>query len=175
MAEEIAGGNAIASSIADATVDLQPVDRRAISVWRIEGVASGAVALLFVGLGGGIVLRVFDLNWALAAIPALIALVYAAVSIVVVPALQWRSWRYAIGDREIELRHGIWWQSWVRIPMMRVQHVDTRRGPLDRRYGLANLVLYTAAGSRQIPGLAIEVAEQSRDRIAALANVRDDV
>ena len=83
--------------------------------------------------------------------------------------------RQALGEREIELRHGIWWQSWVRIPMMRIQHVDTRRGPLDRRYGLANLVLYTAAGSRQIPGLAIEVAEESRNRIAQLANVRDDV
>ena len=164
----------VVDSIADATTDLQPVDRRAVAVWRIEGAIDGAVAAVL-GAGATIGLYLLEVPVAAAAIPAVLALVFAAVSILVLPERQWRSWRYAIGEREIELRHGIWWQSWVRIPMMRVQHVDTRRGPLDRRYGLANLVLYTAAGSRQIPGLAIDVAEQSRNRIAQLANVRDDV
>jgi membrane protein YdbS with pleckstrin-like domain len=162
------------SAIADATADLQPVDRRAVTVWRIEGAFNGLVALVL-SIGAVLILRVIGFSRPVALIPIGIALVIAAASILIVPERQWRSWRYAIGEREIELRHGIWWQSWVRIPMMRIQHVDTRRGPLDRRYGLANLVLYTAAGSRQIPGLAIEVAEESRNRIAQLANVRDDV
>ena len=170
MADEIE----VVDSIAGATAGLQPVDRRAVTVWRIEGAIDGAVALAL-GAGAAVGLYLLDVPVWIAAVPALVALVFAAVSILVLPERQWRSWRYAIGEREIELRHGIWWQSWVRIPMMRVQHVDTRRGPLDRRYGLANLVLYTAAGSRQIPGLSIAIAEQSRDRIAALANVRDDV
>lgn len=164
----------VVHSIADATVALQPVDRRAVTVWRIEGAIDGAVALAL-GAGATAGLYLLDVRVAVAAIPLVLAIIFSAVSILVLPERQWRSWRYAIGEREIELRHGIWWQSWVRIPMMRVQHVDTRRGPLDRRYGLANLVLYTAAGSRQIPGLAIEIAETSRDRIAQLANVRDDV
>src|SRR5262249_51444663 len=117
----------------------------------------------------------FDLHVALSVVPVVLALLYGLVNIVILPRRRWRSWRYAIGETEIELRHGIWWQTWTRIPMARVQHVDTRRGPLERRYGLASVVVYTAAGSRQIPGLAIEVAEESRDRVARLANVRDDV
>jgi len=162
------------ASISAATAALQPVDRRAVSVWRIEALGDAALALVF-GVGATLVLRYFDLPLALAAIPTVLALVFAVVSVVVLPERQWRSWRYTIGEREIELRHGIWWQTWVRIPVVRIQHVDTRRGPLDRRYGLANLVLYTAAGARQIPGLALEVAEQTRDHIATLANVRDDL
>lgn len=161
-------------SIASATAALQPVDRRAVNVWRIEALFDAGLALVF-GAGATIALRFFDAPLALALLPALLALLFAVVSVVILPERQWRSWRYAIGDQEIELRHGIWWQTWVRIPMARIQHVDSRRGPLERRYGLANLVVYTAAGSRQIPGLSIEVAERSRDHIAMLANVRDDV
>lgn len=170
MADE----NEAIDSIAAATTGLQPVDRRAVMVWRVEGAIDGAIALVL-AIGLAIALAFAGVAIPVAAIPVVVAIVFAALAIVVLPERQWRSWRYAIDEREIELRHGIWWQSWVRIPMMRVQHVDTRRGPLDRRYGIANLVLYTAAGSRQIPGLAIEVAEESRNRIAALANVRDDV
>jgi membrane protein YdbS with pleckstrin-like domain len=162
------------ASIADATAALQPVDRRAVSVWRIEALGDAALALVF-GVGASLVLRYFDVRLALVAIPLLLAILFAAVSVLILPERQWRSWRYAIGEREIELRHGIWWQTWVRIPMAKIQHVDTHRGPFDRRYGLANLVLYTAAGARHIPGLALEVAERTRDQIAVLANVRDDL
>ena len=59
--------------------------------------------------------------------------------------------------------------------MARIQHVDTTRSPLQRRYGLASVILYTAAGANEIPALADPVAESVRFRIAALANTRDDV
>lgn len=152
----------------------RPLDPRVVTVWRIEAAFSAMMSLAF---GGGIsALLVWqDVNPIISALPLIVALLYAAIGLIVIPSRQWRSWRYAIGDLEIELRHGIWWQTWTRIPMARVQHVDTRRGPLERRYGLASLVVYTAAGARLIPGLAIETAETSRDKIAALANVRDDV
>jgi membrane protein YdbS with pleckstrin-like domain len=153
---------------------LQPLDLRVVSVWRIEAVIESAIALA-VGAGASVLLWKLDVLVWLAALPVVAALLYGVIDIGIVPKRKWRSWRYAIGDAEIELRHGIWWQTWTLVPMARIQHVDTRRGPLERRYGLASLVVYTAAGSRHIPGLSIEVAERSRDRIAVLANVRDDV
>jgi membrane protein YdbS with pleckstrin-like domain len=170
------GDTSLSASLLVAQPDsgLQPVDRRAVKAWRLEAVLDSAIALVLGG-GASFALWRFGLHPGLAVLPVAAALIFAIANIGIRPERRWRSWRYAIGDVEIELRHGIWWQTWTRIPMARIQHVDTRRGPLDRRYGLANLVLYTAAGARQIPGLSIEVAEQSRDRIAALANVRDDV
>jgi membrane protein YdbS with pleckstrin-like domain len=145
-----------------------------VTVWRIEA-ALGAVMALLVGGGATALLVRFDVPRWLSVLPLAAVLLYSAVNLIVIPRLRWQSWRFAIGEREIELRHGIWWQTWTRIPIARVQHVDTRRGPVERRYGLASIVVYTAAGARLIPGLAIEVAEASRDRIATLANVRDDV
>jgi membrane protein YdbS with pleckstrin-like domain len=61
------------------------------------------------------------------------------------------------------------------VPMARVQHVDTRRGPLQRRLGLSTVVFYTAAGPNEIPQLASETADEVRDRIAELTREADEL
>ena len=56
-------------------------------------------------------------------------------------------------------------------PLNRLQHVDLQRGPLERMYGLASLVLYTAgtsSASISIPGLAAAEAERLRDHLVAI-------
>jgi len=163
--------------IEDAARELSPLrslDPRVITVWRFDALTEGAVALV-IGIGIGFVSWSLEFPDWLIVVPALFALILATANVIIVPSRRWRSWRYAVDESVIELRHGIWWQTWTRVPMARVQHVDTRQGPIDRRYGVAILVLYTAAGSRQIPGLARSDAEALRDRIAELANIRDDV
>lgn len=150
------------------------LDPRVIAVWRIEAAVTAAV-LVAVTAGGGYVGRRLGLPATLAALPAVAALIYGGVEVLLFPRLRWRNWRYAVGATEVDLQHGFVTTTRTRVPMARIQHVDTRRGPLERRYGLATLVLYTAAGSRAVPGLALASAEATRDRIAALANVRDDV
>ena len=59
--------------------------------------------------------------------------------------------------------------------MARVQHVDTRRGPLQRRPGLSTVVFYTAAGLNEIPQLAQRTATEVRDRIAELTRTADEL
>ena len=153
---------------------LRSLDPRVITVWKFDALIEGAVALV---IGIGIAFAFWSLEFPewLVVVPVLSATLLATANFIMVPSRRWRSWRYAVDESVIELRHGIWWQTWTRVPMARVQHVDTRQGPIDRRYGVAILVLYTAAGARQIPGLARPDAEAMRDRIAELANLRDDV
>lgn len=70
------------------------------------------------------------------------------------------------------LRKGRTWQSEIRVPINRVQHLDVRRGPLERRYRLATLVIHTA-GTRDsavnVGGLAEADAEHLRDLLARQA------
>jgi membrane protein YdbS with pleckstrin-like domain len=58
------------------------------------------------------------------------------------------------------------------VPFVRVQHVDTQRGPVERALGLASVVVYTA-GSRQadvtIPGLTPERADALQERLREMA------
>ena len=84
----------------------------------------------------------------------------------VAPDLRWRRWRYEIRPDEVDLQRGILWISRTLVPLARIQHVDTRQRPLQRRFGLSTVVFYTAAGPNQIPELSTPVAAEVRDRIA---------
>jgi membrane protein YdbS with pleckstrin-like domain len=93
----------------------------------------------------------------------------------VIPDLRWRRWRYEIREDEVDLQRGIVWVSRTLVPLGRIQHVDTQSGPLQRRFGLATVVFYTAAGPNQIPELSAPVAAQVRERIAELTREQDEL
>jgi len=72
---------------------------------------------------------------------------------------------YVVRDKDIVFRSGVIWRSVTAIPYNRIQHVETSNTPLDRRFGVATLQLFTAGGSGgdlKIDGLDAEVAEQLR-------------
>lgn len=72
---------------------------------------------------------------------------------------------YVLRDKDILFRHGVVWRSVTAIPFNRIQHVETSSTPLDRKFALATLQLFTAGGSSgdlKIDGLAHDVAEQLR-------------
>jgi membrane protein YdbS with pleckstrin-like domain len=58
------------------------------------------------------------------------------------------------------------------VPYVRVQHIDTSRGPIERAVGLSTLVVYTA-GSRgadvTISGLTPPEADDLQTRLKVLA------
>ncbi|MGC4107982.1 MAG: PH domain-containing protein [Thermomicrobiales bacterium] len=89
--------------------------------------------------------------------------------------VRYRVWRYAIRADEVDLMHGLITRRRQLVPMARIQHVDTRQGPLERHYGLATVLFYTAAGGMEIPALSVEHAAEVRSQIAALAKVHDDL
>jgi membrane protein YdbS with pleckstrin-like domain len=136
-------------------------------LWRAQGAIAAFVALLVTGAlrseapGGSLWL--------------LLPLVVLAAGAGAVPELRWSRWRYAVRDEEIDLRHGTVTITRTLIPMLRVQHVDTTRGPLDQILGLATVVVHTAAGKTTIPGLDEYDAGRLRDRIASLARTADEL
>ena len=151
------------------------LDPRALRLWQI-GEALQSLVFVALAVAGTIVLIVAtDLNPVVCLIPVALVVIIGIADVILVPSLRWRHWRYDVGELEVDLQRGLWTITRTRIPMARIQHVDTRRGPLERHFGLATVILYTAAGANQIPALAVAVADDVRDRIAALANTRDDV
>ena len=153
----------------------QRLDRRAIRVWQLGEVVGWGGFLVFALPGLWAIDRFTGIPRLLVILATVVLVGFALASIVWVPTLRWRSWRYRVGEVEVDLERGYWTIVRTRIPMARIQHVDTTRSPLQRRYGLASVVLYTAAGANEIPALADGVAESVRQRIASLANTRDDV
>lgn len=92
------------------------------------------------------------------------------------PPIAYERWHYALRERDLWIRRGILLRSVSVIPYRRLQFVDTEQGPLARLFGLAELVVHTAAPgtSGRVPGLDAEDAERLRERLAHLEPDHDD-
>lgn len=143
-----------------AEVRLRPprneVDPRAIGWWR--------ASLLLLFAGPVVVLVVLGLLieparfWLL--LPAAILVLVGVPCTLVLPRVWFRLYRWEVTAIAIYTRSGYVQQEWRVAPMSRVQTVDTRRGPLEQRFGLATLIVTTASakGALKIEGLDHEVA-----------------
>lgn len=79
-------------------------------------------------------------------------------------------------DGSLATRRGGVWRTDTLVPVSRVQHLDLERGPLERRLGLATLVVHTA-GTRmaavRLPLLALADAEALRTHLARQVETDD--
>ncbi len=145
----------------------RPLDARVVPLWRVTNAIGYGVLLLvqlialffipfkgsyfWVAIAGWMVLALicFWLAW-------------------IRPPRVYRSWSYRIDDRVLEIRNGLLFQRTRLLPLSRLQHVDIERGPFERRFGLASLILHTAGtheASMTIPGLEDAEAVRLRDHL----------
>lgn len=87
------------------------------------------------------------------------------------PALAHRYASYTVNAEGIEIRRGVVWRTVISVPRSRVQHTDVSQGPLERRYGLGTLDIYTAGTNHakvDLHGLDHAVALEIRDHLLPL-------
>ncbi|NGM70860.1 PH domain-containing protein [Natronolimnobius sp. AArcel1] len=81
-------------------------------------------------------------------------------------------WRFELQGDALYLERGVITFIETAVPFVRVQHVDTQFGPIERVLGLSSVVVYTA-GSRnadvRIPGLTPDRARELQDTLRELA------
>ncbi|WP_096391122.1 PH domain-containing protein [Halopenitus persicus] len=133
-------------------------------VWVLRSVL---IAALLAGLTVAIGQFVETPRW----LPALIGGLTLALA-VPYAIVRYRRWSYAIREDALYLDRGVVTTVRTVVPLVRIQHVDSRRGPVERTTGLASCVVYTA-GSRgadvRIPGLTPEDADDLRETLKRLA------
>jgi membrane protein YdbS with pleckstrin-like domain len=81
------------------------------------------------------------------------------------PAAEYRRTSYLLDPDGIEIRSGVIWRAVTSVPRSRVQHIDVAQGPLERSYGLARLIIYTAGTDHsrvELAGLNHSVALELR-------------
>jgi hypothetical protein len=52
----------------------------------------------------------------------------------------------AVRNHDIAYKKGVIWQQVTILPLSRIQHTEIHRGPLERKFGLASVRLYSAGG-----------------------------
>ncbi|GAA4010681.1 hypothetical protein GCM10022280_04930 [Sphingomonas swuensis] len=81
----------------------------------------------------------------------------AAASIIVAPSRIWSRLGHALEPRMLRVVRGWMFHRDTLVPLVRVQHLDIARGPLDKMFGTATLVVHTAGTHHSIvslPGLS---------------------
>lgn len=158
----------------DADTGWRPLPRAARTVRMLSGALLGAMAAFPLWI-----LTVFrsdfDWLWSLLALAALAPVLagYGAW----VAARQWAATRWRLDARGLQVRRGRMFQREVLVPRSRVQHMDLERGPIERRFGLATIVVHTAGTRLQAlrqSGLADADAVTLRDALVPDADVDDD-
>ena len=99
------------------------------------------------------------------------ALLLAIALIIVAPQRIYRRLRYGVGSHLLQVVRGWLFHTDTVVPLVRVQHLDVVRGPFDKMFGTASLVVHTAGTHNSIvtlPGLSPPSAGEIRESIRAV-------
>jgi uncharacterized protein len=100
-------------------------------------------------------------------LPAVIGFI-AFSGVMVAPDRIYRRLGYAIDGRLLRAVRGWLFHTDTIVPFVRVQHIDVTRGPIDKIFGTASLVVHTAGTHNSVvvlPGLSPERASEIREAI----------
>jgi membrane protein YdbS with pleckstrin-like domain len=118
-----------------------PLDPRVIPLQRI----GSAIFTVVTALGSVVGLFVADDIWLWLRLSVWLALVLLlAWHAYRWPPLAYRHTSYRVDEQGIEIRRGVYWRVVINVPRSRVQHIDVSQGPIERRFGLGTLIVYTA-------------------------------
>jgi membrane protein YdbS with pleckstrin-like domain len=100
-------------------------------------------------------------------LPAAVVLAGSLV-VAIAPVRIYRRLRYRLSEQLLQVMRGWLFHIDTVVPLVRVQHLDVVRGPFDKMFGTASLVVHTAGTHNSIvtlPGLAPDRAAAMRDII----------
>jgi len=147
--------------------ELTPLHPNHVKALRLDAILAAVppfVATLVIELA-----HVLPVPRGLALVPVLALLVWFVIRM---PLRRHAARGYQMGADRLRVVRGLLWRKDTVVPFGRVQHIDVERGPIERYYGLATLVLHTAGthnASVSLPGLAeadaLEMREAIREKI----------
>ena len=94
--------------------------------------------------------------------------ILAALVVSIAPQRIYRRLRYRLTGQVLQVLRGWLFHTDTVVPLVRVQHLDVTRGPFDKLFGTASLVIHTAGTHNSIvalPGLSPARAGEMRDVI----------
>ncbi|GAC12930.1 PH domain-containing protein [Aliiglaciecola lipolytica] len=85
--------------------------------------------------------------------------------------------KYCLKEHDLHYCSGLIFRKIISQPILRIQHVELKRGPLERAFNLASLQVFSAGGSLhtfEIPGLDMRDSQKIRQYILDHKDVLTD-
>ncbi len=119
----------------------------------------------------------------------IIVIIQLLLGAILIPMYRYQIFRYKLDENEIIVRNGLWFISVIKIPLFRIQNVDTHEGILMRKYKLASLTLSTAGGNTELKLIDKDIAatlkykiknvnktiEQTENEVSDIEYPKDDI
>jgi hypothetical protein len=141
---------------------LLPVSKRAMYL-------RNAIRFVVVTVAIGVAIHYGDLLFGtmrdLCCAGLIILYIVVAAYLCVAPLVFYKRYRYRMDDDKVEIRRGIITITHTLVPIERIHQVEVARGPINRRFGLANVVMTTAGGVSTLEYLDLETAEQIASKL----------
>jgi hypothetical protein len=151
-------------------VVFEPLEKDYLKVSRIAFMISGSIVLII-----GIALFYF-----IKPIQLPVAIYTSAGVFILLSVVGWLSNNmgfkysgYALRERDILFRRGWFVRKTRAIPLKRIQHVSVQSGPIERKFGLSSISIYTAGSEEAdftINGITEQRAQQIKQWISTQLN-----
>lgn len=147
-------------------------------VWLVSDILSLLVSVVVVIAGFNIIhtlgahRQLFFIGWV---ILSCLLMIWRVGKIILIN-YRYKFHRYKIDTNDIAIQKGYFFRESTYVPINRIQHVETKQGPLLRWQKLMAIEIHTAATTHEIGGLKVEDAKKLRENIIALVKVaKEDV
>jgi membrane protein YdbS with pleckstrin-like domain len=133
--------------------------------------------LCFAGVAIGVTLSVAEPRVGLPILAVLLVVLLFVVAVAVLAVyLRYDTTWYVLSDRSLRVRRGIWVIRETTITFENIQNVTVRQGPLQRLFGIADVLVETAGGGGGMPkqqGAAVSAHTGLIEGIAEAPAIRD--
>ena len=147
---------------------MERLDRKIRQWWIVSAALTGLVLGIVLGAVAFLALEIIWVGVPVALAFVIVGVVYAH--------YRYRNWLFEVHDDHLEIEYGVIRKVSVVVPYVRVQHIDTNRGAVERLLGLATLRVYTAGSEGAdlgIPGLTRPRAEEMQAQLREKAIASD--
>lgn len=149
---------------------MKQISRRAISLWRLKSLIV-FIVILVAALVTFIMYNFTDfMPLFVPIIIAGVALYVLIADVIIIPNVRFRTTRYGIIDDVLKVHQGVFIKTRHHVPLIRIQNIDTKQGPLMSYFKLKGVQLRTASSVVYIPELNADEADEVRTEIRQIVN-----
>lgn len=149
---------------------MKSLDKKGITVMRINAVISGLIILFISIIAATIIYSNIEsiAPKTLTIIITSIIVICVLIDIIIFPKVRYNRYKYLVNDERVEVKKGLFLITTSIIQIKRIQKIELSNGPIDRKFGLSNVNIYTAAGTVDIKFLSNEEAREISDKVNEL-------
>ncbi|EES47966.1 PH domain-containing protein [Clostridium botulinum] len=139
--------------------------KNAIKSWVISR-SIGTILFLFISLTAFYIMKSkFEIHWVIRNEKYILLAVgiiglLSIIDVILNPIIEYKTWVYELTSDKIDFTQGIFTKKRTIVPIIKIEHIKINRGPINSRLGLANIEIFTAGGSHEIPNIEVKVAEE---------------